>query len=343
MYTHHPIKQKTPLKKPKRSRLSRLVTYLVVIFVVILGIQIATSHSSSAIPEIKSGITGFCLDDHRSLNRQNNEVDSWGCNGTQAQDWVVSGNDIIRDQNFCLSVANNGSSAGDKIVSATCGKQSGQVWVSAIDGYENPGSALCLDDPGSRTGVQLELGSCSDLTLANEAWQPAVYGKNNKVGASLACNGNEGQLVACTAAKQWALWNSGTINHNTLLSDYSENNGYEEWCADFVSYAYKTAGYPFKYGERAGWDEYLSYDIQNMGVFTYHVAGSGYIPRAGDVAYFDYNGGHVEIVAIGGQKPIFIYGDSGRVDPQTQNGDMAENTITNDGFAGQVEYYLSPS
>ena len=125
------------------------------------------------------------------------------------------------------------------------------------------------------------------------------------------------------------------------INDCGNANKDEEWCADFVSYVYKQAGYPFLYGERDGWDEYYAPNIQNQG-FIYHSAAS-YIPHAGDVAFFDYNGGHVEIVAVGGSKPIFIYGDSGTIDKTTGNGDMAENTITNDGYAGQVIYYLSPT
>ena len=169
---------------------------------------------------------------------------------------------------------------------------------------------------------------------------PATWSKHSTGGASLACSGTEGQVVACEAAKQWITWQTGTPSHNALLNDYSDSNGYEEWCADFISYIYQEAGHPFTNGERNGWDEYLAGNIQYQG-FTYHDA-ANYLPQTGDVAYFDYSGGHVEIVAVGGPKPIFIYGDSGTTDPSTGNGQMAENTITDDGTEGQVIYYLSP-
>jgi cell wall-associated NlpC family hydrolase len=126
-----------------------------------------------------------------------------------------------------------------------------------------------------------------------------------------------------------------------LLNDYTEGNINEEWCADFVSYIYREAGYPFTDGERNNWDQYTAGDVQYMG-FTLHPAGS-YMPEPGDVAYFDYPGGHVEIVVSGGKHPTFIYGDAGTIDPATHNGDMTENSFTNDGAAGQVVYYLSPN
>jgi hypothetical protein len=247
----------------------------------------------------------------------------------------------VHDKKSCLSVLDNGSTAGDKIVSSPCSGKSSQVWVASVDGYENPTSADCLEIPSSQTDTQLILGKCTHLTEPYEAWMPATYNKTSTTGAYLGCRGTEGDKIACVAAQQWIIWQSGTVNHNSLLNTYSDGNSYEEWCADFVSYVYKQAGYPFQYGERNNWDEYYAPNIQNQG-FIYHSA-AGYTPQAGDVAFFDYPGGHVEIVAVGGPKPIFIYGDSGTIDKTTGNGDMAENTITNDGNKGQVIYYLSPS
>lgn len=331
---------RAPLKSKKRlSR--RLLFYAISIVLILLVFKVATFHISSAIPEIKSGIDGYCLDARGDSSALNAVIDSWSCNGTDAQHWVATNSTLVHDKKSCLSVLGNGSSLGDKIVSSPCSGKSGQIWIAAADGYENPASAACLEIPSSQTDKQLLLGSCTHLTEPNAAWMPATYNKNSSVGAYLGCRGVEAQRVACVAAQQWALWHSGSVSHSSLLNTYSEGNGYEEWCADFVSYVYKQAGYPFLYGERDNWDEYYAPNIQNQG-FIYHSA-AGYIPRAGDVAFFDYNGGHVEIVAVGGAKPIFIYGDSGTIDKTTGNGDMAENSITNDGYSGQVIYYLSPT
>jgi hypothetical protein len=186
------------------------------------------------------------------------------------------------------------------------------------------------------------LASCKYLTEPSETWVAATWHAHDAQGAVVTCmTGSEGDRVACQAAKQWVIWQAGAVQHTTLLNEYSDGNGYEEWCADFVSYVYKAAGYPFDQGERQGWDEYVADAVQYEN-FTYHPAGS-YIPQPGDVAYFNYPGGHVEIVVIGGVNPLFIYGDSGTTDPSTRNGDMAENSITNDPAEGQVLYYLSPN
>jgi len=341
----HVYKNKHKSKKFDPSGFLSLVVLLfgafILLFVIIFVFKIIARYHSSAIPEVKSGIAGYCLDVHRDSLDSNADVDSWSCNGTAAQDWTVSSDTIRHNKNYCLSIQNNGTSSGDKIVSDTCNGSASQVWTTSIDGFENPASALCLDVPNSKTDTQLILGSCNGLTGPNEAWATSVWSKDNTSGASTSCSGSEGQLIACYAAEQWAIWQSGATSHSTLLNNYSDGNGYEEWCADFVSYVYKESGHPFSYGERNGWDEYLADNIQNMG-FTYHPA-NGYIPQAGDVAYFDYPGGHVEIVAVGGSKPIFIYGDSGATDPSTGNGDMAEDTITNYPSEGQLEYYLSPN
>ncbi|HUC88140.1 MAG TPA: ricin-type beta-trefoil lectin domain protein [Candidatus Binatia bacterium] len=313
----------------------------VVIFAVFTVFQKVVVHKPSAIAEIKSGVAGNCLDDYHDNLGSNNAVEAWACNGTPAQAWTVSDNLIKHADNYCLSIQNNGSSPNDKIVLNRCSGSASQVWQSAVDGFENPASALCLSLPDGQTGEQLVVASCNNLTKSAEAWQPSTWSQTNTTAASTTCSGSEGELVACNAAKQWVIWQSGSSKHATLLSNYSDGNGYEEWCADFVSYVYQAAGFPFTNGERDGWDEYLAPNVQNQS-FTYHSV-EGYTPQAGDVAYFDYTGGHVEIVAVGGSKPIFIYGDSGVTDPTTGNGQMTENTLTSKAGEGQLQYYLSPN
>lgn len=340
----------SPLRQQSRRSYSKLklVTILILLVVILIGGFIETnryksSHKATAINQIQSGFQGFCIDLYRDKQLPNSTIDEWGCNGTTAQEWVIENNNIVHGSNTCLSIANNGTDQGDQIVANKCNGSQGQIWVSAIDGLENPNSALCLSAANGSEGTNLELASCNNLTQPQEAWMQSIWNKNSaNTSASTSCSGTVGQLVACYAAKQLVIWQSNTISHSSLLNTYSDGNGYEEWCADFVSYIYKESGYPFVDGERNGWDEYDADNVQYEPDFTYHAAGN-YIPQEGDIAYFNYSGGHVEIVAVGGSKPIFIYGDSGTIDPTTKNGQMTENTITNDGSAGQVIYYLSPN
>jgi hypothetical protein len=345
---------RSPLTKRRQTHIKpnpigyiRLVVAMIALFFIAAAIldvhKVEVSREGSAIPEIKSGISGYCLDDVHDIIAQDTEVDTAACDGRASQDWTVSSNGITHDK-YCLSVQNNGTSQNDGLVTDRCNGTAGQVWVSALGGYENPNSGMCLDVPDNQTNAQLVAASCNDLTESNEVWTSAIWSKeNDHVETDVSCNsGTEGQQVACYAAKQWVIWQADSPSHKSLLNEYSDGNAYEEWCADFVSYIYRQAGYPFIYGERDGWDEYLADDVQYEN-FTYHSAASGYVPQPGDVAYFDYPGGHVEIVAVGGSKPVFIYGDSGTNDPSTGNGEMTENSITNDPSEGQVIYYLSPS
>jgi hypothetical protein len=313
------------------------LTFLLAIILVAIfyGFKLVSSYKPSNIPEIKSAYLGYCLDDYHDSVPTSNYVDIWHCNGRASQDWVVSGNYIKHGKNptSCLSVAAN------KLILSSCNKQANEQWTHDIVGYQNVASGLCMDAPNNQQGAQLVVASCNKLTQLGESWTPFTYATSTPPLGN--CSGSEGQKVACYAQKQWDIWQSGKPSHGTLLNEYSDGNGYEEWCADFVSYVYQEAGYPFSNGERNGWDEYLAGNIQNMG-FNYHSA-NGYEPQPGDVAYFDYPGGHVAIVVKGGPHPTFIYGDSYTTDPATGNGEMTENNITNDGSVGQVIYYLSPA
>jgi hypothetical protein len=345
-----PITRTRPEPPKKKPRFVRFIVFLIVLLLIILcafgAYKLFDNKKTSPKPEFRSAILGYCLDDHHAKNKPGNEVDSWKCNGTSAENWIVSGSHIeriVKKKNYCLSVANSGKQQGDNIVEDSCTSATGQNWQHYLDGYQNPASGLCLDIPNAKTDTQLILDTCNDMTRLSESWTPAYYPGPFADLSDIPCDtGTKGDRVACYAERQWDAWQGTTAIHPALLNDYTDGNTNEEWCADFVSYVYQEAGYPFTNGERNGWDEYNANNIQYMG-FTIHPIGSGYVPQPGDVAYFDYPGGHVEIVVKGGNNPTFIYGDAGTIDPATGNGDMSENSFTNDGSAGQVTYYLSPN
>jgi hypothetical protein len=308
-----------------------------VALVVVLAFYKIEGHSvADTTTIIKSGVSGYCLDDYKNKPDANNKVDSWGCNDTSAQSWSLSGDNIIHNSD-CLSVLANATNANMPIVAASCNDAPGQVWLRDSSGYYNPNSGMCLDSPGSKQ--QLIISSCSNPITPTQSWTPST--PSNKDVEAPSCQGTEGQLVACYAEKEWANWQSGSISHENLLNTYTDGSPYEEWCADFVSYVYKEAGYPFTqaYG---GWDENNANNVQDYG-FTIHMASSGYTPKPGDIGFFNYVGGHVEIVISGGETPTFIYGNSATIDPTTGNGQMKANTITNDGSQGELIYYLSPN
>jgi hypothetical protein len=323
------------------SIFGNLLVCVVLLASVAAVFRLVQSHASADIPRISSGLSGYCLNDYGNKTTANAAVDAWKCNDTSSQDWVATIDTITHDGSECLSVQGDAVDPGSNVAMNPCSGAAGQVWLRDQTGYQNPNSGLCLAASPSRPDSQLFISNCSHLASPQQTWIPtSPAAKSNS--ANPPCTGTEGQKVACYAIKQWTTWQSGSISHGSLLNAYTDGASQEEWCADFVSYVYKQAGYPFTRGDTSGWDENVAGDIQYMG-FTMHPVTSGYVPQAGDVAYFDYGGGHVEIVASGGNTPTFVYGDSGVTDPTTGNGQMTANTITQKADEGQLVYYLSPN
>jgi len=331
---------------PNKKKRKLPLVVLIICAILIWGVSDLTSNVFAQVqtyqPEIAADIGGYCLDDYHAQTKPGSLVDSWPCNGTLAQNWSVVNNRLINNSHYCLGV--NGS----KVVMDSC-KESNKkqiTWYRDVVGFQNQFNHQCLSLPNGKTDLQLITISCNGLTSINESWTPNFWhGSAINQSSSPICNqSNLGLRVACFAQRQWVAWQSEPKLHSVLINYYTDNNSYEEWCADFVSYIYAEAGAPFNGGERGanGWDQYNANDIQYMG-FNYHSANSGYVPQAGDVAFFNYPGGHVELVVKGGTHPTFIYGDSGTIDPETGNGDMAKNQILSVANSGSVVYYLSPN
>ena len=226
-----------------------LILLTLLIFTIVVCVLIPDKDTALSVQEIQSGIKGYCLDDHINSTIKNAKVDSWKCNNSNAQKWSETSINIKHGSSVCLAVENNGKSSGDLVVQNSCDNSPGQVWIQDRSALYNPNSRMCLTIPSGKVKHQLVISSCGDLTNVNEIWIPLSSSTTNIYN----CNsGSEGQRVACEAIKQWTIWQSGTIDHATLLSKYTANATYEEWCADFVSYVYMKAGYPFTGGEYDG-------------------------------------------------------------------------------------------
>ncbi len=322
------------------SIFSSIIIVLALLMALFVMFKFIENHVSADSPKITSGISGYCLDDHNGKTTKNSVVDAWKCNDTMSQDWATNYDTIIHNGSYCLSVKDNGKANLTAIVINICDGEEGQVWLRDQSGFQNPNSGLCLTASVSQPANQLVIDSCNDISKPQQTWTPSSL--NDKASqAQINCTGSKGEKIACNAVKEWTAWQSGSPSHEALLNNYTDGAAYEEWCADFVSYVYKESGYPFSQGNADGWDENIAGNIQYMG-FKLHPAASGYVPQPGDVAYFDYSGGHVEIVVSGGKNPTFVYGDSAIMDPSTDNGQMMANTITQESDVGQVIYYLSP-
>jgi hypothetical protein len=324
---YHSSRRPEP-KKPTHSFLPPWLAVPLVLIAAAVVLHLFRGHAAASnAPVIRSGNSGYCLD----VRSGGTTLDSWNCNHTQAQAWNIN-QDSVSQGSQCLSVKDNIKGIGASVITSTCNNEPGQIWLKDNGGLYNPNSGLCLSaSPNQKATIEL----CHQPNDANQIWTSSDPTKVN------CAKGSRGQKVACFAETEWEAWQAGTPSHESLLNTYTDGAPYEQWCADFVSYVYKEAGYPFTGGEADGWDESNANNVQNMG-YTMHDPAS-YTPNPGDVAYFNYSGGHVEIVVSAGKTPTFIYGDSARIDPATGNGQMEANTITSDGPQGQLMYYLSPN
>jgi hypothetical protein len=303
-----------------------ILLFVLIAFAVIGTFKSVAGHAVVKGEYITSGTKGNCLDVYHSNEKNGAIVDSSSCNNTEAQSWQLDGLHLTHE-NLCMTLLSS-----SKVDLESCSSGANQVWIRDNTGFINPNKDLCLSTANNKSGSQLIGASCSSLGSVQETWSPSL---------PISCvSDSSGQKVACSAINEWTAWNKAGANHESLLNTYTDGAAYEEWCADFVSYTYKAAGQPFTNGEADGWDESNANNIVNQG-FNIESA-SSYIPKAGDIGMFSYDGGHVEIVISGGSQPTFIYGNSGDIDPSTNNGQMATNTITHDGKEGHLLYYLTP-
>lgn len=309
--------------------------FILVIVVAFIATHVKPGTADTRASEIHSGLAGYCLDVHKNGTAAGTTVDNYKCNGTAAQAWTVSYAKIQHGYKLCLSVKDDGTTAGSPVVLNPCNQDPGQVWLRNQNSYENPNSGMCLALPTGKGAEPVILATCALPSQIAEKWTPSDQ-------ANTECQqGSKGDKIACNAVKEWNTWQTEPTNHPALLNIYTDGAPYEAWCADFISYVYREADFPFTQGEANGWDENNANNVQNMG-FTMHSPAT-YTPKPGDVAYFNYDGGHVEIVVSGGQHPTFVYGNSGTIDPTTGNGQMEANTKTSDGAYGSLVYYLSPN
>ena len=127
------------------------------------------------------------------------------------------------------------------------------------------------------------------------------------------------QTVVCLAEQELSLWKSQpgyphTSYAATGFLKYSDG-WYEEWCADFASWIYNQAGYPFSGGQAGGWMLAGVSEIQALGQqnqkFHWHPASSNYVPKPGDLAI--HGGDHVNIfISSAGGVSTYIGGDQGQ-------------------------------
>jgi lysophospholipase L1-like esterase len=120
--------------------------------------------------QVRSGITGKCLDVKGGSSADGTPADIWTCNGSTGQTWSAHSDGTLRALGKCLDATGRGTANGTPIEIWDCNGGANQQWQATGGGYRNPASGRCLDDPGlsATDGTQLVLWDCNGG--ANQQW-----------------------------------------------------------------------------------------------------------------------------------------------------------------------------
>ncbi|MCZ4124611.1 glycoside hydrolase family 3 C-terminal domain-containing protein [Streptomyces sp. H39-S7] len=130
---------------------------------------VVPADASAATPLI--GVRGTCLDVAGADNTDRTKVDTYDCNGTNAQMWAASTGGTVRALGKCLDVTSAGTANGTRVQLFTCNGTAAQIWQRQPDGsLRNPRSTRCLDAPteSSANGTQVQIWTC--WGGANQKW-----------------------------------------------------------------------------------------------------------------------------------------------------------------------------
>lgn len=116
---------------------------------------------------VTSQIPGTCLDDLGDQAADGTKVVLSSCDGTPEQAWQAGTDGTLRINGKCLDVVHGATATGSVVDLYSCNGTKAQQWhlVPAGAGITlvNPGSGLCLADPGDTTaeGTQVVIDTCT--------------------------------------------------------------------------------------------------------------------------------------------------------------------------------------
>jgi GH25 family lysozyme M1 (1,4-beta-N-acetylmuramidase) len=136
------------------------------------------SNQSWALPAgpVTSQIPGMCLDDLGDQAANGTKIVLSTCDGAPEQAWQAATDGTLRINGKCLDVEHGATATGSVVDLYSCNGTKAQLWhlVPAGTGITlvNPGSGLCLADPGDTTaeGTQLVIDGCA-ATDPGMSWQ----------------------------------------------------------------------------------------------------------------------------------------------------------------------------
>lgn len=205
---------------------------------------------------------------------------------------------------------------------------------SFMNNYERPGNPHLDVRIADAKAVLQHYGSSGGQTVSGA---DAPCGS----GGAVNCNNSEQadqssdlstvrQNVVCYAQAELALWTSGQMKPGTDFYKYTNNGSHDEpWCADFISYIYKEAGYPAKTtGDH--WVR-IAFSFENTPQFDWHPISSNYTPVPGDVAVHSYSHVNLVVSVNSNKQSVTLIGGN-------QGGDVSDT-----GTDSKVSEYSVPS
>jgi len=142
-----------------------------------------------AVGAVTSGLAGLCLDVDNGAFNDNQKIQVWSCNNSNAQRWTYPGDGTLQIGGKCADVAGSGTANGSKIGLWGCNLTNGQQFVynPTTKQLVNRNSGRCVDVNNSASGTQLTLWDCNDGQ--NQKWNVP------KVAVGAVANGVAGKCL----------------------------------------------------------------------------------------------------------------------------------------------------
>ena len=129
-----------------------------------------TTPTPTAVSVISS-LNSKCIDVPSANFVDGARLQTWTCNGTNAQQWTFTNGTLASQNGKCMDVASGSTANGAAVQLWTCnGTGAQQFTLSAAGDLINPQSGKCVDITGANSadGAKLELWTCGGT--ANQRW-----------------------------------------------------------------------------------------------------------------------------------------------------------------------------
>lgn len=195
-----------------------------------------------------------CIDVKGGSTSNNANIQLWGCNGNESQDWVLDGLTVryAKETSKCLDLEKNKEVGGTNIQLYDCNGTKAQEWI--YDGLSEKirlaeNWAYCLDlyQSSNSSGTNVQLGVCNGIDGGGVA--PGIPPSQQWMidGATTPDMSSNVKTIRPASYTDKCIYNSkgGLSNgNNILVEDCQSGNENQQWQLDGTTI--KLAGHPDK-------------------------------------------------------------------------------------------------